>query len=92
MKVTEEMRQKLFMHGFKWLKDNSTDTVVAADIEQILPAANGLTVVYRQHCVIAMSTAVVNNIEFPLNLESTWICVEWESIEDERWKKGGEKE
>ena len=82
MIVSKEQRELLKKHGFMWFKDKTTDRVEADYIEDILPAANGFTVVYK-HSVIRYSTATVQEIELPQDLCDGWIRVHWIKIEDE---------
>jgi len=71
MKLKAEQLELLKRHGFKWLKDGSTDTVDASCIQDVLPAANGFTVVYNETAVaLEMSTAVVELIDIPANPET----------------------
>ena len=71
-------------HGFKWYKDDSTDRVETADIKDIVPAANGFTVIYKEPSALICSTAQVQKIEIPDDLDNTWIFVRWITIKDER--------
>jgi len=72
--------------GFAWFKDNCTDKVSHDCIADVVPAANGFTVIYNDKSVLVMSTAVVAKIEYPPDgeLDKKWILVHWESIKDER--------
>ena len=73
-------------HGFQWYRNASTDRVEANSIKDVIPAANGFTVVYNEHpeIVFVRSTAIVEKIERPDDLEKEWIRVCWISIEDQR--------
>ncbi len=84
MKVDGTQRLLLKRYGFKWFKDNCTDRVDAEGIKEILPAANGFTVVYDNTGVLDYSTAVVERIELPDDFARIWILVHWERIEDQR--------
>lgn len=85
MKYTNDILAKLKTWGFKWCKDKSTDTVSPECIKDVIPAANGFTVLYNEQATaLYASTAVVRSIEFPDNFQATWIVVEWETIVDER--------
>ena len=75
----------LRQHGFKWYRDHCTDRVDADGIKEILPAANGFTVVYNEEdSVLDYSTATVERIELPKHPELQWILVHWITIEDQR--------
>lgn len=68
-----------------WYKDRSTDKVTADCIQDVIPAAHGFTVLYNEKATaLVASTAVVNAIDIPEDLDATWIRVEWETIVDER--------
>jgi hypothetical protein len=83
--TSKEDCEKLKKHGFKWYKDSSTDAVDADCIEDVVPAANGFTVVYNDKATaLVASTATVEKIEFPDDLDKKWIFVHWKGIEDER--------
>ena len=84
MKINIETRALLKKHGFKWYKNQSTDSVDADCITDILPATHGFTVVYNDKAVFTMSTVKVSKIDIPDDLEKTWIYVHWDTIEDER--------
>lgn len=84
MKVTTEQLALLKEHGFKWYKDASTDRVEADYIADVIPAANGFTVLYNDKGVLYATTAVVKWIEVPVDLKGQWIYVHWDRIEDER--------
>jgi hypothetical protein len=85
-KITAEQLMLLKQNGFQWYRDNSTDRVEADCIADVIPAAQGFTVLYNEKSVLAASTAVVKKIVFPKpdDLKSVWIRVYWESIKDER--------
>jgi hypothetical protein len=86
MTPTLEQRALLKKHGFQWYKDGTTDRVSENCIADILPAANGFTVVYVKGngVVLEYSTAKVSKIDIPEDPSKTWIRVYWDSIEDER--------
>ncbi len=86
MIVNEEQRALLKKHGFMWFRDNSTDKVDPSHIQDVIPAANGFTVVYTEKSVFECSTAEVENIVFPDNLESEWTRVVWTNIYDQHRK------
>lgn len=74
-------------HGFMWYRDQSTDKVDSSCIEDVVPAANGFTVIYNDKATaLALSTAQVKKIEWPEadKLETVWIRVHWDTIEDQR--------
>lgn len=77
---------KLKVYGFMWYKEQTTDRVPAEDIADVIPAANGFTVLYSDKSVLKASTAQVEKIEFPEDdkLMSIWTCVHWIDIKDER--------
>jgi hypothetical protein len=78
-----DILQLLKQYGFKWYKDGTTDSVTADGIQDIIPAANGFTVVYTPDAAIKYSTVVVEQIELPENFDTTWIFVHWKSISDQ---------
>lgn len=82
--TTKEDCLKLKQFGFKWYKNQSTDAVSDDCIEDVVPAANGFTVIYNDKSVLAASTAEVEKIDFPDDLANKWTLVHWKSITDER--------
>lgn len=83
MKIDTSMCAKLRKHGFKWFKSDTTDRVDAEVIADIVPAADGFTVVYTEDAAIELSTAVVEKID-DLDDPNKWIYVHWKSISDQR--------
>lgn len=85
MKINEEQLSLLKKHGFMWwCKDQSTDKVSADCIKDVIPAANGFTVVYNELAsALELSTAEVDSIDFPDDLENEWIRVNWVDIIDQ---------
>lgn len=84
MKVSQQQLDMLKQYGFLWLKNKTTDRVESFCIHDVVPAANGFTVIYETTSALEMSTAVVKEIEFPEDLDTQWIRVKWEHIEDQR--------
>jgi hypothetical protein len=83
-KIGSDTIALLKKHGFKWFQDNTTDTVEANFIADIIPAAKGFTVVYDKSSALVMSTADVIKVEVPDDLDTQWIFVYWKTITDER--------
>lgn len=71
-------------HGFQWYKDGSTDRVEPEAISEVYPAAKGFTVAYEGSSALVSSTAVVERVELPDNLETHWIRIHWAAVADER--------
>lgn len=85
MKVSTSQLVVLKQYGFMWVKDGSTDRVEAECIKDVVPAANGFTVIYNTKATaLEMSTAEVEDIELPNNFETEWIRVKWNNIVDQR--------
>ena len=86
MNVDKKTLALLKKNGFQWFKDNTTDRVEAICIKDILPAADGFTVVYTDSptVVIKYSTATVQSIDIPEDTNTQWIRVLWENIVDQR--------
>jgi hypothetical protein len=86
MKITNEQLCLLQKYGFKWYKNQCTDSVDPKHILSIASAANGFTVIYSKDSVLEYSTAIVEKIEFPPDdlLNKQWIYVHWINIEDQR--------
>jgi len=81
--IIQELLNTLKKYGFKWYKDACTDTVDSKAIMDVIPAANGFTVLYVEGVALIASTAVVERIEMPQSLDDRWILVHWTHIEDE---------
>jgi len=84
MKIDPDTLSLLKEHGFKWHKNGSTDTVYDEDIKDIRPTDDGFEVIYTDKCALVSSRAVVSAVEVPLDIETTWIYVNWEDIDDKR--------
>lgn len=84
MNITAEQADILREHGFKWYKEQSTDSVSPEYIDRIVPIEGGFTVQYNDKAVIISSTAKVEKIEWPEDPAKTWIYVHWEDIKDVR--------
>lgn len=82
MNITPEQVDLLKKHGFQWYKKQSTDTVHAGGIKDILPIDGGFAVLYNETAVIAISCAKISEIDLPEDLENQWIRVHWDKIED----------
>jgi hypothetical protein len=83
--ITRTQLKLLRKYGFQWYKSATTDRVTADCIEDVVPAANGFTVIYNEKATaLVASTAVVLKIELPPDIETQWIRVHWDTITDER--------
>lgn len=87
MKIFDHDIKLLKKYGFQWYKNNSTDRVEPKYIRDIFPAANGFTVAYnpKSDSVFKYTTATINKIDYPDDLNNQWIQVHWETIVDERF-------
>lgn len=83
MNIDQNTLDLLKKDGFLWFKDRCTDKVDPDCIKDIIPAANGFTVVYNEKAVIRYSTAIVEKIVFAPN-STQWHRVHWIGIQDER--------
>lgn len=83
MTPTKLQLSRLKSEGFKWFKESCTDRVEPEVIQDIIPAANGFTVVYNENAVLEYSTATVHAIDWPEDSDH-WIMVHWENITDQR--------
>ena len=84
MKVDARTRKLLKKHGFQWYKNGCTDRLEANCIKDIIPAADGFTVVYNEKSIFDYSTVTVKKIDIPANVFEQWIQVYWDNIIDER--------
>lgn len=88
MKIDVKTRLLLISYGFMWHKDGSTDRVDADVIQDIIPAADGFTVIYKKKpgIVLELTTATVESIEMPApeELIGRWIVVNWKTAVDQR--------
>lgn len=84
--ITQEDCRLLKKHGFQWYKNHCTDRVESDGIQSVVPAAKGFTVIYKndEKIVLVATTATIDKIEYPENLEKEWIRVHWDTITDER--------
>lgn len=80
MNITLEQSEILRKHGFKWFKDQCTDTVTL--IDKIMPIEGGFVVVYDDAAVFAVSCAEVEKIEWREDPSKEWIYVHWTKIKD----------
>lgn len=87
MRLTANELALLKQHGFQWYKNHTTDRVTEDSIKDVVPAANGFTVIYNNipPIVLYASTATVLKIEWPDDLEKQWIRVHWDAIADDRY-------
>ena len=81
---SKEQCDLLKARGFQWYKDQCTDRVDAECIAEVHPAAKGFTVVYKEGGALVCSTAEVEQLELPSDLDKEWIRVHWDTIADER--------
>ena len=84
MKIKPGILALLKNHGFQWYKDNTSDRVSTDVIEDLVPAAEGFTVIYKDVSVLEMSTAEVSHIDIPDDVNMHWIRVHWSEIRDVR--------
>jgi hypothetical protein len=87
--LTTEELQKLKTHGWKWAKADaegnlSTDTVGPECIRDVTPTPDGFVVHYNTFAVFRTTVAVVDRVEWPDDLEKTWIFVFWRELKDDR--------
>lgn len=72
---------KLKKYGFMW--GNIGGTVDALVIHDVVPAANGFTVIYKDNANLVASTVVVKSIDFPKEPKVVWARVYFEQVVDE---------
>lgn len=80
---TKEECEKLAKYGFKWYINQCTDRVEPDLIETVVPSVGGLTVIYKD-CFLAMSTAIIEKIEWRDDPNKEWIYVHLIKIQDEK--------
>ncbi len=86
--LTDEQTQALKTHGWKWAKSSggnlSTDRVDPEHVRDVTASPDGFVVRYNAQSVLLSTTAIVDKIGWPDDLEKTWIFVHWKDLADVR--------